>query len=370
MVEVKKFNHCFLKNGVDYFTGVPDSTLKEWLKLIFYSGKFTNRIASNEGAAISNASRYYLATGNIGVVYLQNSGLGNCINPLTSLTDPEVYGIPMIMLIGWRGIPGQKDEPQHKKMGAITKEMLKVLGIPYSILNDDNYIQEINKSVELAKLNKKPYALIISPGFFDKYSDCTRSNNSTRMNREESIRSIVSIVKDNDIILSTTGKTSRELYEVCSDNNRGHSNNFYNVGSMGHVGAIGLEVALQKSKRLTFIFDGDGALIMHMGTLASIGEYQPKNLVHIVFDNESHESTGGQPTLSKAIDIAGVMRSCNYKQVEVVSDKASLIGILNTSISGPLGVVIKITSFSRKNLGRPTSTPEETKTRFMEWIDK
>ena len=152
MIAVDTFNNCFINNGIKYFTGVPDSTLKEWLKLIFScDSRFENRIAANEGAAISNAAGYYLATGNIGVVYLQNSGLGNCINPLTSLTDPEVYGIPMILLVGWRGVPGKKDEPQHKKMGAITKKIFTVLDIPYVIL-DNNYMEQIDNAAFLSKL--------------------------------------------------------------------------------------------------------------------------------------------------------------------------------------------------------------------------
>jgi len=368
MITANDFNNGLLDAGLNYFTGVPDSTLKEWLKLIFdgCSG-FTNRIAANEGAAISNAAGYYLATGNVGVVYLQNSGLGNCINPLTSLTDVEVYGIPVVMLIGWRGMPSKKDEPQHKKMGVITKKILTSLDIPYTVLDDDNYIEQIKDAAVLSKSKQQSRALIVKPGFFDIYNKENRNKETKGMVREDAIKTIVGAIKDNDIILSTTGKTSRELYEVCTTNSRGHNNNFYNVGSMGHVSAIGLEVALQKRDKLTYILDGDGALIMHMGTLASIGNYQPKNLVHIVFDNKVHESTGSQPSLSNAIDIAGVMRECNYRQVETVLDNTALINILSESISGPLGIVIKVIPGSRNDLGRPTDTPKDTKIRFMDW---
>jgi phosphonopyruvate decarboxylase len=372
MVAVDEFNECLLSLELNYFTGVPDSTLKEWLKSIFDDdSRFVNRIAANEGAAISNAAGYYLATGNIGVVYLQNSGLGNCVNPLTSLTDSEVYGVPMLMLIGWRGGPGKKDEPQHKKMGAITEKILITLDIPYEIIDNNNYERQIHDAVTLSRSNQQPCALIVKPGFFSRYNgvngDRDSSINSKYMSREDAIKCIVDTVKSHEIILSTTGKTSRELYEVCAYSHRGHNNNFYNVGSMGHVSAIGLEVSLQKKDRITYIFDGDGALIMHMGTLASIGYYQPSNLVHIVFDNEVHESTGDQSTLSSAIDISGVMRMCNYKQVLDVSDKATLVNIFNSPIAGPLGVVIKIKAGSRNNLGRPNDTPKETKIRFMNW---
>ena len=369
MVEVDKFNNCLLDLGLNYFTGVPDSTLKEWLKLIFNNSiDFTNRIAANEGAAISNATGYYLSTGKVGVVYLQNSGLGNCINPLTSLTDPEVYGIPMLMLIGWRGIPGKKDEPQHKKMGAVTEKILLALDIPYAILDDGSYADQINHAVKISKLSHQPYALLVKPGVFSEYTISTNTKKSTGMVREDAIKAIVDTIQNNDLILSTTGKASRELYEVCKVKPRGHTNNFYNVGSMGHVSAIGLEVALQKKDKLTYVLDGDGALIMHMGTLASIGKYQPENFVHIVFDNEVHESTGSQPSLSNAVDIAGVMKKCNYKKVETVLDKISLIKVLSTPISGPLGVVIKVIASSRSDLGRPTDSPKITKIRFMNEI--
>lgn len=371
MIAVNKFNSCLLNAELNYFTGVPDSTLKEWLKMVFNNSTgFTNRIAANEGAAISNAAGYYLSTGKLGVVYLQNSGLGNCINPLTSLTDPEVYGIPMLMIIGWRGEPGHKDEPQHKKMGEITEKILTALGIPYAILDDENYPEQIDQAVKNAKSSQQPYALIVKPGTFSEYCTSVMSNKPEGMVREDAIKTIVDTIKNSDLILSTTGKASRELYEVCKINSRGHNNNFYNVGSMGHIGAIGLEVALQKRDKLTYVLDGDGALIMHMGTLASIGKYQPENFVHIVFDNEVHESTGSQPTLSNVVDIAGVMKKCSYKEVKVISDGISLIKILNSSISGPLGVIIRVAAGSRSDLGRPTDTPKATKIRFMDWDNK
>lgn len=368
MTTANEFTQSFLGLGLNYFTGIPDSTLKEWLKILFNdSYKITNRIAANEGAAISNAAGYHLATGNIGVVYLQNSGLGNCVNPLTSLTDPDVYGIPMIILIGWRGVPGCKDEPQHKKMGAITEEMLVTLDVPYFILESKIYQKQIHDAKFLSHKNKKPFALIVKPGFFELFKSNKTSTNIIGMVRENAIRNIVDSVGATDLILSTTGKASRELYEVSANQNRGHNNNFYNVGSMGHVGAIGLEVAIQKNDKLIYILDGDGALIMHMGTLAAIGYYCPGNLIHIVFDNESHESTGGQSTLSKNIDIAGIMKNCNYRRVESVTDESALMKILYGPVSGPLGIVIKVKQESRSDLGRPSDTPKDTKVRFMDW---
>jgi phosphonopyruvate decarboxylase len=230
MIEVDSFTQCFLDQGLNYFTGVPDSTLKEWLR--FLPNKepmLINRIAANEGSAISNAAGYHLATGNIGVVYLQNSGLGNCINPLTSLMDSDVYGIPVVMLIGWRGEPGTKDEPQHKKMGNITEEMLAVLDIPYEILDND-YEKKINNAIKLSKSRQGPSALIVKPGSFAKNNEDNVNECLSGMIREDAIKYIVSTVKKSEIILSTTGKNTRELYEVCSNSPRGHNNNFYHLG--------------------------------------------------------------------------------------------------------------------------------------------
>jgi phosphonopyruvate decarboxylase len=273
--------------------------------------------------------------------------------------------------MGWRGEPGGKDEPQHKKMGKITEKILTGLGVPYEILDENNYKNKINDILTLSKSEQQPCALIIRPGFFSAHDSNkeVKVRGVATMMREDAIKSVVHAIQDNNVILSTTGKTSRELYEVCEVNQRGHNNNFYNVGSMGHVSAIGLEVALQQKEKLIFILDGDGSVIMHMGTLAAIGRYHPTNLVHIVFDNEAHESTGGQPTLSKGIDIAGIMSKCNYKKVETVDNEAAINRLLSSPISGPLGIVVKIRAGSRNDLGRPTNSPKETKIRFMNWHD-
>jgi phosphonopyruvate decarboxylase len=369
MVNAEDFLSEFLKLGLNYFTGVPDSTLKEWMTLLDDNQSiFENRIAANEGSAIAHAAGYYLATKKVSVVYLQNSGLGNCISPLTSLTDPEVYSIPLIMVMGWRGRPGFKDEPQHKKMGVITTEILDTLDISYSVLNSGNYKEQIKNAKMKAEKNLKPYVLIVEPGFFHSAAVEKINSSQVGINREIAIKCIVNSIDVDDLIVSTTGKTSRELYEVSANHSRGHNNNFYNVGSMGHASSIGLEIALQRGDRKVYILDGDGALIMHMGSLSTIGYYQPKNLTHIIFDNESHESTGGQPTTSKTTNFLEVLQGCNYKNVNAIQSEAELSSILLEQHQELQGIVIKTQIGSRDDLGRPTDTPKATKNRFMDGL--
>jgi len=369
MVNAKDFLSEFLKLGLNHFTGVPDSTLKEWMTLLDNNQSvFENRIAANEGAAIAHAAGYHLATKKVSVVYLQNSGLGNCVSPLTSLTDPEVYSIPLIMVMGWRGRPGFKDEPQHKKMGAITVEILDTLDIPYSVLDSGTYKEQIENAKMEVEENLKPYVLIVEPGFFHSIASEKINPSQIGINREIAIKCIVNSIDVDDLIVSTTGKASRELYEVSANHSRGHNNNFYNVGSMGHVSSIGLEIALQRDDRKVYILDGDGALIMHMGSLSTIGYYQPKNLIHIIFDNESHESTGGQPTTSKTTNFSEILQGCNYENVNTIQSESELSSILLKQHQGLLGVVVKTQVGSRNDLGRPTDTPKTTKNRFMDGL--
>ncbi len=371
MINADDFLSEFLQLGINHFTGVPDSTLKEWMTLLdCKSSLFENRIAANEGSAIAHAAGYHLATNKLSVVYLQNSGLGNCVSPLTSLTDPEVYSIPMIIVMGWRGKPGIKDEPQHKKMGAIMIKVLDTLDIPHSILSDNTYKEQIKTAKMSVERNLKPYVLIVEPGFFENTKSNKINESSTCVNRESAIGCIVNSIHEDDLIVSTTGKTSRELYEICSNHSRGHHNNFYNVGSMGHVSSIGLEIALQRKDKKVYILDGDGSIIMHMGALSTLGYYQPNNLIHIIFDNQSHESTGGQPTTSSTMSFSEILLGCNYEIVNNIQSESELSKILLKKCQGLQGLVVKTQVGSRVNLGRPTDTPKTTKKRFMDGLKK
>jgi phosphonopyruvate decarboxylase len=360
------------RNDISFFTGVPDSTFKSWMSFLNdMNGKgLDNIIASNECEAIAIASGYHLSTGKIGVAYMQNSGFGKTINPITSLADPDVYSIPMLLLIGWRGEPGKKDEPQHKKMGRVLITLLKSLEIPFEIISDDFHISEgiITNAIKYIKKNHTPFALIVKKGNFENYKPIKIQKDLSKLSREGAISRILELLTGNEIIISTTGKTSRELFELRIKNGE-IPRDFYTVGSMGCCSSIGLGVAL-KSKSKIIILDGDGAAIMQMGSLATIGFYQPQNFYHIIFDNNAYDSTGGQPTISNKVDFEKIALGVKYNYVETVDS----INNLNEKFTnfyqskGPSMLIIKVKKGSRKDLGRPTTTPIENKTLFMKKI--
>ncbi|HJP17174.1 MAG: phosphonopyruvate decarboxylase [Gammaproteobacteria bacterium] len=367
MIACENLFEIFKKNDLVYFSGVPDSTFKQWMSyLAANSDMLTNRIASNEGAAVAHAAGYYLATNKIGVVYLQNSGIGNCINPLTSLADPEVFSIPMILMTGWRGEPGKKDEPQHKKMGRIMLPLLKKLEIYYEILEEDKIKYQIEKVKNKAVCESMPVALIVRNELLEEYDSGIRVKSDLPLTKDQAIRAIIDSFNGNEIIVATTGKTSRELFEYREECGTGHSNDFYTVGSMGHCSSIALEIAKQKPEKKIYVFDGDGSVIMHMGTLATIGFYAPNNLIHIVFDNNAYESTGGQPTVSDKIDIASIALGCGYSESITCLTVADILTTLKKIKKCPTIIVIKIKKGSRENLIRPTITPEENKRIFID----
>ncbi len=361
------------ENNFTFFTGVPDSTFKSWMSFLddMHGKDLQNIIASNECEALSIASGYHLATKNYGTVYMQNSGLGKTVNPITSLADPEVYSIPMLLLIGWRGEPGKKDEPQHKKMGRITIPLLDTLEIPHEIFpaNKTDFESLIPKIKQHFEEKNSPFALIVKKGTLEPYKSIKKSNLNFEMNREQALNIIVDNLKNDEVIVSTTGKTSRELFEARM-RRKEDPRDFYTVGSMGCASAIGLGIALN-SKAKTIIFDGDGALIMQMGSLATISHYQPSNLYHILFDNNAHDSTGGQPTVSNTVNFKEVFLGNGYKAVYESSTEQDLKIKLNTllSNSGPSVLIVKVNKGARENLGRPTTSPIENKKTFMKRIE-
>lgn len=370
MIKCKEFYDCLAKKGINFFTGVPDSLLKDFCAYVTDNTEQKNNIiAANEGNAIGLAAGHYLATGKPGFVYMQNSGLGNCVNPLTSLTDEEVYSIPMLLLVGWRAEPGVKDEPQHIKMGKITLELLRTLGIPYEILEDD-FEKILNKAIAYMKLRKAPFAIVVKKGLFEKYQLKNKNEESYSISREDAIKTILKFLDKNDIVVSTTGKTSRELFELREANKDGHEKDFLTVGCMGHSSSIALGIALQKLNRSVFCFDGDGALIMHMGSLSIIGSLKPKNFKHIVFNNFSHDSVGGQPTSAYNIDIPAVAKANGYEDAFSASTENEIAEMLKEmkKMDGPVLLEIKINKGSRENLGRPTTTPIENKEQFMNYL--
>jgi phosphonopyruvate decarboxylase len=374
MIKPSHFIQTLKENNIDFFTGVPDSLLKEFCAYTLENiPEKQNIIAANEGNAVAIAAGYHLATNKTAVVYLQNSGQGNTLNPLISLTSKEVYSIPILLVIGWRGQPGIKDEPQHQKQGEITEQLLKTMGIEYKILSKDveKAKKQIKELAEKSRKEKTPTALIIEKGTFEEYN-LQKQQEKYPLKREETLEFITKKLKNNEIIVSTTGKTSRELYEIREKNNQTHEKDFLTVGSMGHSSSIALGIALQKPNRQVIIIDGDGSAIMHMGALAINGSTNLKNLKHIIINNGCHESVGGQPTVGNKINLPEIAKACGYKTILKAENKEQLEKLLNILIQKEETVFleIKVKKGSRKDLGRPKTTPIENKESFMKFIQE
>ena len=373
MISCEKFYQSLLENNISFFTGVPDSLLKNICAYITDHAPSNNHIiAANEGAAVGLAIGYHLATGKIPLVYLQNSGFGNTINPLLSIVDPEVYQIPMVLMIGWRGEPGFKDEPQHKKQGRVNQALLQAMEIPFSILGDDSQqaLLSIKEAAHRAVLNRGPYALLIRKGIFEKYQLQKEDKSVYPLSREMAIKIVVDHLDSRDTVISTTGMTSRELFEYREFLNQGHDNDFLTIGGMGHTSQIALGIALQKNDRQIFCLDGDGSVIMHMGSLAVIGTQGIGNYKHIIFNNGVHDSVGGQPTAGFEVDFCGIAKANGYKYTQMAESAEQLNAEMQTlkKVKGPALLEIKVKSGARENLGRPTTTPVENKERFMNFL--
>ena len=375
MIDVKIFYDELLKNGLDFFCGVPDSLLKDFCAYITdHTAQNRHVITANEGNAIALAAGHYIATGNPAVVYMQNSGTGNSINPLLSLTDEEVYKIPLLLIIGWRGEPGQKDEPQHIKQGKVTDKLLTASGIEYTVLpqNNEEALFSLKNACKYIKEKKKPYAIIVRKNSFNAYTLKNKTQNDFKLSREEAIKITVDSIDSSAITVSTTGQISRELYEYREELEQTHNKDFLTVGSMGHASSIALGIALEKPERDIYCFDGDGAFIMHMGALPVISSFKLKNFKHIVFNNQSHCSVGAQPTCASIIDFKKLAQSCGYDNAFSVKTKNELISALKKikKIKGTVLLEIKVNCGVRKNLGRPKEHPQENKESLMTFLNE
>ena len=362
-------------HGVEFFTGVPDSLLKEFCLCIDDRiSKDKHIITANEGNAVALAAGYYLASKALPLVYMQNSGLGNAINPLLSLCDPDVYSIPMLIMIGWRGEPGVKDEPQHVKQGKIQLELLETMDIPFEIISkdDDNFAIKISTAVEKAKSERRPAVLLIKKGSFEKYGKEIQKVDDQRMVREEALEIILDNLDSDTIVVVTTGKTSREIFEIREKNNQSHEQDFLTVGSMGHCSAIALGIALTKPHRQVVCIDGDGAMLMHLGSLTSIATLKPKIFRHILMNNEVHESVGGQNTAARDLEMTAIVNSLGASKIFKAETLADLEANISDfiSCSGPSFLEVKIRPGSREDLGRPTIKPVDNKEKFMKFLEK
>ena len=374
MISSKFFIDSLCSMQMDFFTGVPDSLLKNvgaYITDHFVTER--NVIAANEGAAVGLAAGYYLATKKIPVVYMQNSGLGNAVNPLMSLTDKEVYNIPLLLLVGWRGEPGVKDEPQHIKQGKVTLPLLEAMGIKYAIMsqNETEFLSQLNYANFYMNETHEPFAFVIPKGTFEEYKLQQDGEVILPLKREAAIQLIASSLSKEDIIVSTTGMISRELFEYRTSAFMEHEKDFLTVGSMGHASQIALGIALEKKKCKAFCFDGDGSTLMHMGSLAIIGSLHPDNYVHVIFNNGAHDSVGGQPTVAFNIDLCKIAQACGYEAALSVSDSDSLCEALKriTYMHGPILLEVKVRKGARKDLGRPTTTPLQNKDTFMLFLN-
>jgi phosphonopyruvate decarboxylase len=371
MIETGYFYKKLVESGVGFFTGVPDSLLKDFCAYITDRAEEQNHItAVNEGAAVALACGFHLATGGIPLVYMQNSGIGNTVNPLLSLADAEVYNIPLVLVIGWRGEPEVHDEPQHVKQGKVTCSLLETMGIPYAVLEstEEGANRQIKTCFDTIKKTQSPYAFVIRKDTFAPYT-LQKEKAAASMTREEAIEVISS--SRSGIFVSTTGMISRELYELREKENPvTHERDFLTVGSMGHASSIALAIALQRPQIQITCLDGDGAALMHMGAFAAIGTKKPHNFCHIVLNNGAHDSVGGQPTIAPFIDLPAIARACGYVRVFQARTKEELKNILAEKNDGLIFIEVIVKKGARKDLGRPKSSPIENKAAFMNCIKK
>lgn len=358
------------ENGINFFSGVPDSLLKDFCAyLSSHTTETEHVIAANEGNAVAIVAGHFIATGSSGLVYMQNSGIGNAVNPLTSLVDVEVYSIPMLLLIGWRGEPGSKDEPQHVKQGRIMTGLLNVLEIPYFLLDSStsSIFSVVSCAAQRMREMNGPVALLVRKDTFDSYKFNCVSEFNFELTREDAIRCVVDLLNETDIIVATTGMTSRELYEYRVMSHTRHDRDFLTVGSMGHTASIALGLARGQPERRVFCFDGDGSLIMHMGAMGIIGQSKQRNFVHIVLNNGAHDSVGGQPTVGFAVDFGGIAKACGYQSVGTARSQSEIRNEImkSTRAVGPSFLEIRVNKGARPNLGRPKSSPIENRLALM-----
>ena len=377
MISNKDFLKILQKNSIKFFTGVPDSLLKEFLGYLNENISYPNHItAANEGNAIALAIGSFLATGNIPLVYLQNSGLGNTINPLLSLADNSVYGIPMLLLIGWRGKPGVKDEPQHYMQGLTTERILEAIKIPYFTINS-KFSKEDMSNIVRSATNKaisaqQPFAILVEKDTFEDFQSKTEDHPNHLISREEALEICLEKLTKKDIIVSTTGMLSRELYELREKKFQGHSNDFLTVGGMGHANQIALGIALNKPERNIYCFDGDGAILMHMGSIALNGSLKLKNYKHILFNNNVHDSVGGQATSSQDFSFSELAKIAGYKFTSKTSLRNEILELMDEIRNNQESsfIEISIRKGARKNLSRPKSSPRENKNDFIKQINE
>ena len=371
-MRAEQFIDQIVDTGIRLFTGVPDSTLKEFLYCLEEGNiEADYLVCADEGASVSVAIGRYLSTNIPACVFMQNSGLGNAVNPITSLANEKVYDIPMLLVIGYRGTPGEKDEPQHKFMGEITEGLLDLLKIPYSIISGrttEEKVQEIMKEADTFLKQNKQYAVLVKAGTFESVKEKhEKRNNGYELNREYVICQILKHLTDEDILVSSTGKISREVYESSDALYGDHRRYFLTVGGMGYASSIALGIADSRPEKSVYCIEGDGAVLMHMGSIPCIAKRNPANLIHICLNNDMHESVGGTQTGAAGFDYYHLAKDAGYKTYIKICNESELKQVIQQfgRLSAPAFLEIKVSPDSREDLGRPKEHPSLNKVDFM-----
>lgn len=372
MYEAAEFCRELERLGSDFYAGVPDTVIMNLCNYIFENPPAGGQvIAANEGGAVGLAAGHYLATGKIPVVYMQNSGIGNAVNPLLSMADREVFAIPMLLLVGWRGEPGTKDEPQHMKQGRVSQALFDSLEIPCGVIGPDwnETKKELERAYEAMRANPGPYALLVRNGCFTP-TPAVKAGYAAGMTREEAIRIIIDCFGDKTAFVASTGMGPRELYELRDALGQPHERDFLNAGAMGHASMIAAGAAMGRPDRTVVCLDGDGAIFMHLGALPLIPTLGCKNLVHVLLNNGVHDSVGGQPNMAAAVDAASLAGDAGYKRIYRTDDADELRKIMLECRSGggPLFVEVKLARGFRKDLGRPKIPFAEAARQFREFL--
>jgi len=376
MTSPETFHNALTNAGVRLFTGVPDSLLKEYCAYVdAVMGPESHVISANEGSAVAIAAGFYLGTGQLPLVYMQNSGLGNAVNPLLSLVDPEVYSLPIVVLVGWRGAPGISDEPQHLKQGRVTPAMLDAMESPWMEIGgtESSSKEAAIWATETAISSMGPVVLLAHKGAFTKSESKrpTPISEASELSREMAIETIAQSLPKGSVVVSTTGMASRELYETRMRTGTDPSRDFLTVGSMGHASQIALGVALSRPDLEVYCIDGDGAALMHLGGMATIGTSGLGNLTHILLNNGVHDSVGGQPTVANKISLTEVSSACRYSKISspVTSAEGLTQALMELSNhTGPKFLEVKLKPGSRGDLGRPKESPSVNKNLLMNSI--
>ena len=365
MIDTDRFYDALVAERLDFFCGVPDSLLAQLCNCVFdRAPRERNVICANEGNAVGVACGWHLATGRAAVVYLQNSGEGNAVNPLLSIADPDVYGIPMLLVIGWRGEPGVPDEPQHAKQGKVTLGLLEAMGVPFEVLDPSCWEDQLSRLAATMCGEGRPVALVVRKGAFAAHPFAQELTDDS-LTREEALSVVLGAMGGGDLVVSTTGKESREVFELREARGEGHAHDFLTVGGMGHTSSIAFGLA-SGTDRAVWCLDGDGSMLMHLGALAVFGTRGLPNLHYVVNDNGAHESVGGQPTATRDIDVPAILAACGFAPVLCAStadEIARAMATLAQSAGGAL--VMRTRQGARDDLGRPTTTPQENKRALM-----